>query len=348
LDPRWLSYAVNPPRAYGEALARGTLRAEPEDFVVEEDLGFAASGTGQHVLLKVRKRNANTQWVSRELAKLCGCHPRDVGFAGLKDRRAVTVQSFTVPRSKMTLEEWRGFTHPEFSVLEAEAHSRKLPRGALAGNRFVIRVRDVGSLDADGLAKRVADVGSRGIPNYFGPQRFGRDGANLARITAESLHPGERGFVLSAARSLVFNAVLAERVGDGSWERLEVGDVANLDGRGSVFPVDALDDTLIARCEELDIHPTGPQWGRGAPTSKGRVGEVEARIASEFQQACALVEKAGMDQERRALRLRVRDLTAEAEENAVVLRFWLTRGSFATTVLREFFDLDPSTEEGGD
>src|SRR3569833_3201574 len=101
------SAALTPPRAYGAPLARGTLRAEPEDFVVEEELGFVASGTGQHVLLKVRKRTANTQWIARELAKLCGCHPRDGGYAGLKDRRALALQWFSVPRSGRSPDAWR-------------------------------------------------------------------------------------------------------------------------------------------------------------------------------------------------------------------------------------------------
>jgi tRNA pseudouridine13 synthase len=324
---------------------------QPEDFVVEEDLGFAASGSGQHVLLKVRKCNANTQWVARELAKLCGCHPRDVGYAGLKDRRAVAIQWYTVPRSRLTLEAWREVSQPEFSVLEAEGHSRKLPRGALAGNRFAIRVRDVDSSALAGpLTTRLALIARRGVPNYFGSQRFGREGANLARIASglRALHPSERGFVLSAARSLMFNALLAERVRDATWDHLEQGDVANLDGRGSVFPVDAVDTTLSERCEGLDIHPTGPLWGRGALVSQGRIVELETRVAGEFQQACALVIEADMDQERRALRLAVRDLVWESEPGAVVLRFRLTRGSFATTVLREIIQSDLVGEESAD
>lgn len=318
---------------------------------MEEDLGFAASGSGQHVLLKVRKRNANTQWVARELGKLCGCHPRDIGYAGLKDRRAVAVQWYTVPRSRVTLEAWREVSQPEFNVLEAESHSRKLPRGALAGNRFTIRVRDVDSDALSGaLAARTDEIARRGVPNYFGPQRFGREGANLSRIAdgLRALHPSERGFVLSAARSLIFNAVLAARVRDATWDRLEWGDIANLDGRGSVFPVDQIDTTLMARCEQLDIHPTGPLWGRGAATTQGRIVALETDVAGEFQQPRSLVADAGMEQERRALRLAVRELAWESEPGAIVLRFRLTRGSFATTVLREIFHSVAAAEEGGE
>src|SRR5712672_3126015 len=150
----WHIAALEPPRAFGPALGSGLLRAQSEDFIVEEDLGFAPAGMGQHVLLKVRKRDANTQWVARELAKVCGCRPMDVGYAGLKDRRAVAVQWFTVPKSAQSLDGWTAVRTSEFEVLEAHAHTRKLPRGALAGNRFTIRVRDV-TVGDDQLAERV-------------------------------------------------------------------------------------------------------------------------------------------------------------------------------------------------
>jgi tRNA pseudouridine13 synthase len=341
IDPLGAQQALKPPRAFGHALSSGVIRSQPDDFVVEEDLGFAPAGTGQHVLLKVRKRDANTQWVARELAKVCKCRPMDVGFAGLKDRHSIAVQWFTVPKSPDSLEAWMALRTPEFEVLEAHAHTRKLPRGALAGNGFTIRVRAVTAGD-DLIAERVALIGQRGVPNYFGPQRFGRDGGNLLGISAglRGLRQGERGFVLSAARSLVFNSVLAERVTDGSWEHLEAGDVANLDARGSVFAVDQVDDTLRERCQRLDIHPTGPMWGRGQPTTKGRILELETRIAAQLSPASALVEEAGMDQERRSLRLTVRDLEWSRESDAVVIRFRLARGSFATTVLGEIFEFD--------
>jgi tRNA pseudouridine13 synthase len=316
------------------------LRAQPDDFIVEEDLGFGPAGTGQHVLLKVRKRDANTQWVAGELAKISRCRPMDVGYAGLKDRRAVAVQWFTVPKSAQSLEAWATVRTSEFEVLAAHAHTRKLPRGALAGNSFSIRVREVTASDEQ-LAGRIELIGRRGVPNYFGPQRFGREGSNLLRVASglRGLRPAERGFVLSAARSLIFNSVLSERIPDGSWERLEVGDIANLDARGSVFAVDQVDETLLERCQRLDIHPTGPMWGRGLPESRGRVLELESRVVAQLAPASEVVQEAGMEQERRSLRLAVQDLDWAREPDAVVLRFRLARGSFATTVVREIFDV---------
>jgi tRNA pseudouridine13 synthase len=347
----WDRVALDPPRGCGPPVARGVLRAEPDDFVVEEDLGFAPSGAGQHVLLKVRKRDANTQWVARALARIARCKPMDVGFAGLKDRRAVAIQWFTVPKSGQLLDHWASVREADFEVLEAHAHARKLPRGALAGNRFEIRVREVGATDAE-LAERIRQIERDGVPNYFGPQRFGRDGSNLKRMPEglRGLRNPERGFVLSAARSLIFNAVLAERVRAGTWGRLEVGDLANLDGRGSFFPVEEVDETLRERSARLDVHPTGPMWGRGSPQSRGRVLELESAVASGLTPACELVEAAGMEQERRSLRLAVRELRWQREKGDVTLRFRLGRGSFATTVMREIFDFaqegDASEGEG--
>ena len=316
------------------------LRARPEDFIVEEDLGFTPAGMGQHVLLKIRKRDANTQWVARELAKLCGCRPMDVGYAGLKDRRAVAIQWFTVPKSAQSLQSWAAVQRSEFEVLEAHAHTRKLPRGALAGNRFAIRVREVTASDAE-LAARAVLIAGQGVPNYFGPQRFGREGSNLSRVTAglQELRPAERGFVLSAARALIFNCVLAERVRDGSWQQLQAGDIANLDARGSVFAIEQVEETLLERCRRLDIHPTGPMWGRGLLASLGRVLELESRVGTQLAPLCELAEQAGMAQERRSLRLAVRDLNWTREPDAVLLRFRLARGSFATVVVREILEV---------
>jgi tRNA pseudouridine13 synthase len=348
ISTTWQESALDPVRAFGPALGRGTLRAQPEDFVVEEDLGFAPSGTGQHVLLKVRKRNANTEWVARQLARIGRFRPAQVGYAGLKDRRAVATQWFSVPASSLAPDHWARVHEPEFEVLEAHGHSRKLPRGALAGNWFSIRVRGI-DLDARVLSERLSLIRRRGVPNYFGQQRFGRGGSNLERISAGlgALRACERGFVLSAARSLVFNGVLAERLREHSWERLEPGDLANLDGRGSFFSVTEVDGPMRARSERLEIHPTGPMWGRGLPPSAGRIVELERRVAAALYPAPALLEEAGMEQERRSLRLPVRDLEGTVEGSAALLRFRLTRGSYATALLREIFDLEAAEQEPG-
>jgi tRNA pseudouridine13 synthase len=350
IPAHWRSAALAPPFAWGSGpLATGVLRTSPEDFNVIEQLGFEAAGAGPHALLKVRKRGANTEWVARELARAAGCKPFEVGFAGLKDRNAVTTQSFTVPRGRRAAAEFVGLAGVGYEVLEAAEHQRKLPRGALAGNRFEIIVRDV-ACDTGVLAARIAAIRAGGVPNYFGPQRFGRDAGNLAGVlrAAERLAAGERrrrepdqGFVLSAARSLVFNAILAERVRDGSWNRLMAGDVANLDGRGSVFAIPAIDAELAARCAALELHPTAPLIGAGASLAAGAVLAAEERIAAQFPEALAVVHAERMKTERRALRIRVTELEHDFSGDALRLRFDLAAGSFATTVLREIIAGDP-------
>lgn len=307
--------------------------------MVEEELGFAPAGEGQHLLVRVRKVNANTAWVAEELARFARCAPRDVGYAGLKDRRAVTVQWFSLPRPRETLD-WSKLQAQGVEVLEAHPHNRKLPRGALSGNRFTIRLRPAaGSAAAllESLEPRLAAIARDGVPNYFGPQRFGREGSNLDRTAAElrTMRPGERGFVLSAARSVIFNAVLAQRVANGTWQKILAGDLANLEGRGSFFAVDAVDAVLEERSGRLEIHPTGPLWGEGEPASAGAVQALEIETAAGFPQECALCTGAHMEQERRSLRLAVHELSSTAEEDAAVLHFRLGRGSYATAVLAE-------------
>jgi len=355
IPDHWRCAALAPPLAWGSGpLATGALRSSPEDFKVDEILGFAASGDGPHVLLTVRKRGANTEWVARELARSAGCKPFEVGFAGLKDRNAVTTQSFTLPRGKRAAEEFLGLRGEGFEVIAAAAHQRKLPRGALEGNRFEITVRNLGG-DAGTLPQRLAVVGAGGVPNYFGPQRFGREAGNLEQVlrAAQALAQGRRpgggrrpdhGFMLSAARSVVFNAIVATRVEQGTWNRLLPGDVANLDGRGSVFAVDAPDAELESRCASLELHPTAPLAGAGESLAQGEVRALEESVAAQFPEALAVIGAERMNTERRAARLRVRDFEYHLEADSLRLRFALSAGSFATTVLREIIATDDTGE----
>jgi tRNA pseudouridine13 synthase len=341
----WRHAALTPPTAWGEPLGTGALRFSPEDFEVEEILGFEAGGEGPHALLRVRKRGANTEWVARELARNAGCKPFEVGFAGLKDRNAVTTQHFTVPRGKRAAEEFAGLSGEGFEVLSASPHQRKLPRGALEGNRFVITVRAL-TCDPALLRERIECIRAGGAPNYFGPQRFGREAGNLAQVVelAGQLARGERprsrdrsaqGFMLSAARSVIFNAILAERIAARTWNTLQSGDVANLDGRGSVFAVEDVDADLERRCAALEVHPTAPLWGEGVSLARAGVLALEERVAAGFPEALAVITQERMKSERRALRIRVRDLEHEYAGDVLRLKFALSAGSFATTVLRE-------------
>ncbi len=327
------------PCAHGVPQIRGRLRVAPEDFVVREWLGFAADGAGDHWLLTVRKRGANTHWVAKQLGRLAQIHPRDVGFAGLKDRHAVTEQAFTLP-VRSAMQDWSGVSGEGFEVIRAERHRRKLKRGALRGNDFEILVRDPAG-DRTGLGDLLARIGEQGVPNYFGPQRFGIDGANLTRARRwlggelELNDRLERSFALSAARAAIFNGVLAARVAAGTWNRLQSGDVANLDGTNSVFKVETLDDTLTERCRIQDIHPTGPLWGRGELTTQVNTAALEREIAQRDPVLSNGLAAIDMDQERRSLRLRVSELSWALEPEGLRLRFRLPRGAFATAVLHE-------------
>ncbi|MBS0614712.1 MAG: tRNA pseudouridine(13) synthase TruD, partial [Proteobacteria bacterium] len=163
--------ALHPPRAYGEPLAQARARLSPEDFQVDELLSFEPSDAGPHWLLRVEKREVNTRWVAAELARLGGVPPAEVGYAGLKDRHALTRQWFSVPAARREAEFWRQVSAPQYQVLEVRANQRKLRRGALRGNRFRIRLQ-APAWPQQALRQRLDALRAQGAPNYFGVQRF--------------------------------------------------------------------------------------------------------------------------------------------------------------------------------
>lgn len=347
----WRAAALAPPFALGGPVGQGTLKAVAEDFLVDERLGFEADGGTAHVLLQVEKRERDTLHVARQLARVADVPPRDVGFAGLKDRVAVARQWFTVP-CRRAAADWVGVEGEGFRVLAAGAHSRKLRRGALSGNGFTLVLREVVA-DGGALAARLAEVASRGVPNYFGSQRFGRDGSNLESIArwvdGGRLPRGREGraFVLSAARSLIFNAVLGERVADGSWDRLLEGECVNLDGRMSWFAAGAIDATLEERLARHDIHPTGLMAGRGTGPA-GAAAALEARVLERFGALPALLESEGLEAARRPLRLRPAEFHAEPGAGTLTLAFRLPPGAYATAVIREILATDAAPTEFDD
>jgi len=330
------------PRALGDAVLSARIREQPEDFRVDEVLGFAPSGSGEHLFVCVEKRAANTGWIAKQLSKWAGIAPMGVGYAGLKDRHAVTRQWFSLHLPKRIAPSTE-FSDPEASVIEQTWHNRKLPRGALRGNRFHLLLRGVEG-DREAIEQRLADIASRGVPNYFGAQRFGRQGRNLA--AAESMFAGkrvdreERSILISAARSAIFNAVLAQRVERGDWDRVTEGEVCMLDGSHSVFGPEPVTDALIERAHTQDIHPTGPLWGTGALRCADALASLETTCAEQFPALRAGLESIDLKQERRALRLPVRELAWSFEgADALRLEFFLPAGAFATSVLEAIGDV---------
>jgi tRNA pseudouridine13 synthase len=337
------------PCAWGGPPLRGILRLAPEDFFVDEDLGFAPDGTGEHAFVRVEKRNANTEWVARELAHFAGVAAHAVGYAGMKDRRALTRQTFSVHLPGRPDPDWAALQNAEFRVLEAGRNSRKLKTGALRGNAFRIVLRNVDG-DRRLLDERLAAVARLGVPNYFGEQRFGRGGSNVERARAmfdgKRVQRHERGLLLSAARSFLFNEVLAERVRLGNWNQAVEGDVWMLAGSQSIFGPEPMTDESAARLAAGDIVPTGPMFGEGALRTQAAAARIEQAIGSRHEDLLHGLAVNGLRQERRALVLRPAGLTATAlPESCVEVRFSLKKGSYATVIIREIFSVDMPEEQ---
>jgi tRNA pseudouridine13 synthase len=275
--------------------------------------------------------------VAGKLAQHAGIRESDVGFAGLKDRHAITRQWFSVRRPSAAGTDWSGFELAGANILKLTRHDRKLRRGAHSGNRFRICITDLEGA-AGTLDERLSQIRRCGVPNYFGEQRFGRDGNNLQLASdlfgGKRMRRNKRSIALSAARSYLFNHILQTRVGDGSWNRLLDGDSACLDGSNSIFAVERVDQELQRRFDELDTHPGGAMWGSGEPSCCGAVLALEQAALQPHEEIRDGLE-AHTRQSRRALRLAVRDFAWEIDDDHVWLEFVLTSGGFATAVLLE-------------
>ncbi|MFQ3787950.1 tRNA pseudouridine(13) synthase TruD [Halomonas sp. A29] len=325
-----------PPRA-------GEFRTRPEDFVVEEILGFAPEGQGEHLWLWVEKRGLTTLEVVRHLARVCAVPVRAVGYSGMKDRVAVTRQWLSVhlPGQQAPDDLAEQLANCGVVVHEQVRHPRKLKRGVHRANRFSLRIS--GEAINDDLDARWAWLCRHGVPNLFGPQRFGPGGRNLARARAVLARGWRKrddreGMLLSAARSYLFNELAAMRLVDGNWQRLMPGDVAILDGTASQFAVEVPDAELDSRADGLDLHPSGVLWGVGTSLTAGDAMRYERAIAERHATLCQGLERAGVKMARRALRMRLDQPRLALEEGGARLDFHLPRGSFATAVLRELID----------
>jgi len=333
------------PRAWGEACGSAMLKASAEDFQVDELLDIPLSGAGEHLWLWIEKRQLNTEEVARLLARAAKVPFKNISYAGLKDRQALTTQWFSIhlPGKDADVSSVESV---QLRILQATRHTRKLQRGTHKANGFRIRLTQL-TADRDGLDARLEQIQRFGVPNYFGAQRFGRDGMNVQHAAhyaeRQELPPQRnvRSRLLSTARSTIFNRILAARVADGSWQQAKLGDLLTFTQSRSHF-LAAEQELLDPRLQELDLHPSGALWGQGELATQGDVLKLEQQVAESCAQLCHWLEQAGLKQERRILRLPVSALSwCYPDENTLELRFNLPVGCYATAVIREIVELLP-------
>ncbi len=329
----------------GKPQQAGRLKAEFSDFIVREELGYPLSGEGEFVAVKIRKTNANTLFVGERLAKFAGISERNMSYAGLKDRHAVTEQWFCLHLAGKETPDFSQFECEGVEVLEVTRHNRKIRVGSLVGNHFELLLRDVS--ESEEITQRLSRLQAVGFPNYFTEQRFGRDGHNLTQalrwangeITVKDRK--KRSFYLSAARSEVFNLVVSQRIADHLTQTVLVGDYVQLAGSNSFFIVN---ESEVAETQQRlvsgDVLLTAPLIGE--KSLELTACEQEKAIIERHSTLVALMNKERMTNARRAMLCKPQDFSWQFESEGLRLKFFLESGSYATALVRELIQL---TEE---
>lgn len=329
----------------GKPQQAGRLKAEFSDFIVREELGYPLSGEGEFVAVKIRKTNANTLFVGERLAKFAGISERNMSYAGLKDRHAVTEQWFCLHLAGKETPDFSQFECEGVEVLEVTRHNRKIRVGSLVGNHFELLLRDVS--ESEEITQRLSRLQAVGFPNYFTEQRFGRDGHNLTQalrwangeITVKDRK--KRSFYLSAARSEVFNLVVSQRIADHLTQTVLVGDYVQLAGSNSFFIVNESEvSETQQRLVSGDVLLTAPLIGE--KSLELTACEQEKAIIERHSTLVALMNKERMTNARRAMLCKPQDFSWQFESEGLRLKFFLESGSYATALVRELIQL---TEE---
>ena len=332
------------PHIYGSPKGKGNIRTVPADFIVKETLAFEPSGSGEHIFLHIEKTGENTDYVARQFARFANVRQRDIGYAGMKDRHAITTQWFSIWLPKGDEPIWENFSAEGVKILGVTRHARKLKRGALAHNQFELTIRQWQG-DIESTIAQLTSIKRHGIANYYGTQRFGHQGQNmvkaLAMFNGEKVPREQRSIYLSAVRSFLFNSILARRINDNNWATGLNGDVFMLDGSRSGFACDDIDDVIRTRLDNNELHTTGALYGKGELRTSADAQNVEQSIFDQYASLTKGLIAFGLEMDRRALRVNVQDLTWHFnDENAtLLLKFSLPAGSYATAVLREIMDV---------
>ena len=333
------------PHSHGVPAAHGVIKLTPMDFIVEEILSFDISGEGEHAFVHVEKAGENTDVVARQLAAFCGVRIRDVSYAGLKDRHGLTSQWFSIQLPGKEDPDWTRFNTPTIRILTAARNARKLRKGALKGNRFSLCLRQL-SVPPETLEARLTAIQTFGVPTYFGPQRFGHQGDNTERARQlfkdkeRKIDAHRRGLFLSAARSQIFNDLLAQRVMGREWDQWVDGDVFMFEDSKSFFIPDPLDQAIQERLATKVIHPSGVLVGQAPSSATGKARFIEEAIEEQHLDLVEGLRQEGLETQRRPFRLCPEHLRYESIGiDAMKISFTLPAGSYATTVLREVIQM---------
>lgn len=356
-----LAYATGKP----ELLAR--IKQHWDDFRVDEELGFAPTGAGEHLLLRIEKAGQSTTEVARQISSTLGISDSDIGYSGMKDRQARTRQWFSIRLDQAAEAELGRLQSDQLQILEQSRNQRKLQIGAHKANHFQLILREVMGVNASGaksqatnaeasLDRKLRTLAQQGVPNYFGSQRFGRDLSNLHQVRellrAEASqavatrnryrHKRKRSMLYSAARAYLFNQLLSARITRGNWASYVDGDVLNLNHTKRCFLVEpgAWGPELQQRLDELDIHITGLLPGRidskDRYVTRGQSADTEKAVCKEFAELVTGLEQQGLSAARRPLRFQVQQLQWQwLDSTTVSLAFTLRTGAYATSLLRE-------------
>ncbi|CAK4070993.1 tRNA pseudouridine synthase D [Vibrio sp. 16] len=324
----------------GKPTATAKIKAQPEHFQVNEVLGYEFTGSGEHLMVRVRKTGENTSFVANELAKACGVKSKDVSWAGLKDRHAVTEQWLSIHLPKGDTPDFSSFLaqYPSIEILETTRHNKKLRPGELAGNQFVVTLSEVS--DVDDVVKRLESIAQTGVPNYFGSQRFGNQGNNIeearrwGKENVRTRNQNKRSMLLSAARSWIFNRIVSARIEQGVFNQAIIGDLVQTPTSLVQVEENALDEvnrTLLAGNAEL----TAAMAGDNALPTQAQALELEQPHLDAEPDLMALIRGNRMRHDRRAISLKAQDFSWQTENDCVTLQFSLDAGCFATSIVRE-------------
>ena len=343
------------PRAWGDAVGTGRLRVHATDFLVEEVLGFEPEDDGEHRFFYVEKTGLSTAEVAQRLARQADVPRSGVGYSGLKDRNAVTRQWFSVGPVGRNEPDWSSLESAgELRLLALRRHRRKLRRGVHRANRFELVLREL-SASPEALTVRLSQIAGEGVPNYFGPQRFGRRGSTLA-LAEQWLAGGKprikrdrRSLYLSALRASLFNTLLVQRVRVGTWNRVLAGDACALHGSRSLFTCEQPDDAIAVRCAAHDLHPALPLWGEGPPIATAEQHREQYHSLGDDCAIADALEALGMNLSYRPARLFPDDFCWEfCDDGELKLGFSLGAGSYATAVVAELLDFSEGDAGSGD